>query len=172
MRYTTVIDISEIPEIYRNKNVSRLYFHLCLKAGYHDDDRDVIRLSVRGMTYGTGLSLSATRNAISQLMKHGLLEKTKDGMKVKKFLVEMPVSKRARTRKEIDPGKAVQKALEEESHSRLKAGEKTSWMQLYEYKMRQAKAGDKAAQQFVRDHAQQYKEQSEMIKKELENYDT
>lgn len=171
MRYTTVIDISEIPEIYRNKNVCRLYFHLCLKAGYHDDDRDTIRLSVRGMSYETGLSLSAIRNAIGQLLKHGLLEKTQAGMKVKKFLVEMPVSKRARTRKEIDPGKAVQKALEEESSSRIKAGEKTSWMQLYEYKTKAAKAGDKAAQQFVKDHAQQYKEQCEMIKKELENYD-
>lgn len=171
MRYTTVIDISEIPEIYRNKNVCRLYFHLCLKAGYHDDDRDIIRQSVRGMSYETGLSLSATRNAIAQLLKHGLLEKTSDSLKVRKFVVEMAISRRARTRKEIDPGKAVQKAMEEESSSRIKAGEKTSWMTLYEYKMRQAKAGDKAAQQFVKDHAEQYKEQSEMIKKELENND-
>ena len=171
MRYTTVIDISEIPEIYRNKNVCRLYFHLCLKAGYHDDDRDIIRLSVRGMSYETGLSLSATRNAIVQLLKYGLLEKTSGILKVRKFVVEMPISKRARTRKEIDPGKAVQKALQEETQDRMRAGEKTSWMKLYEYKMKAAKAGDKAAQQFVKDHAQQYKEQCEMIKKELENYD-
>ena len=171
MRYTTVIDISEIPEIYRNKNVCRLYFHLCLKAGYHDDDRDVVKLSIRGMAYETGLSLSAIRNAIGQLLKHGLLEKTGDSLKVRKFVVEMPISKRARTRKEIDPGKAVQKALQEETQDRMRAGEKTSWMKLYEYKMKAAKAGDKAAQKFVKDHAQQYKEQCEMIKKELESHE-
>lgn len=171
MRYTTVIDISEIPEIYRNKNVCRLYFHLCLKAGYHDDDRDVVKLSIRGMAYETGLSLSAIRNAIGQLLKHGLLEKTADSLKVRKFVVEMPISKRARTRKEIDPGKAVQKALQEETQDRMRAGEKTSWMKLYEYKMKAAKAGDKAAQKFVKDHAQQYKEQCEMIKKELESHE-
>ena len=171
MRYTTVIDISEIPEIYRNKNVCRLYFHLCLKAGYHDDDRDVVKLSIRGMAYETGLSLSAIRNAISQLLKHGLLEKTADSLKVRKFVVEMPISKRARTRKEIDPGKAVQKALQEETQDRMRAGEKTSWMKLYEYKMKAAEAGDKAAEKFVRDHAQQYKEQCEMIKKELESHE-
>ena len=171
MRYTTVIDISEIPEIYRNKNVCRLYFHLCLKAGYHDDDRDVVKLSIRGMSYETGLSLSATRNAIGQLLKHGLLEKTADSLKVRKFVVEMPISKRARTRKEIDPGTAVQKALEEESKDRMRAGEKTSWMGLYEYKMKAAKAGDKAAQKFVKDHAEQYKEQCEMIKKQRESHE-
>lgn len=171
MRYTTVIDVSEIPEIYRNKNVCRLYFHLCLKAGYHDDDRDVVKLSIRGMAYETGLSLSAIRNAIGQLLKHGLLEKTADSLKVRKFVVEMPISKRARTRKEIDPGKAVQKALQEETQDRMRAGEKTSWMKLYEYKMKSAKAGDKAAQKFVKDHAQQYKEQCEMIKKELESHE-
>lgn len=171
MRYTTVIDISEIPEIYRNKNVCRLYFHLCLKAGYHDDDRDVVKLSIRGMSYETGLSLSATRNAIGQLLKHGLLEKSADSLKVRKFVVEMPISKRARTRKEIDPGKAVQKALQEETQDRMRAGEKTSWMKLYEYKMNSAKAGDKAAQKFVKDHAEQYKEQCEMIKKELESHE-
>lgn len=171
MRYTTVIDISEIPEIYRNKNVCRLYFHLCLKAGYHDDDRDVVKLSIRGMSYETGLSLSAIRNAISQLLKYGLLEKTADSLKVRKFVVEMPISKRARTRKEIDPGKAVQKALQEETQDRMRAGEKTSWMKLYEYKMKAAKSGDKAAQKFVKDHAQQYKEQCEMIKKELQSHE-
>lgn len=171
MRYTTVIDISEIPEIYRNKNVCRLYFHLCLKAGYHDDDRDDVKLSIRGMAYGTGLSLSATRNAIQQLKKYGLLEQQNGGMKVRKFIVEAPISKRARKRKEIDTGTAIRDAMQEESTTRIKAGEKTSWMVMYEMKMKAARAGDNAAQKFVQDKADFYKQQCEMIKKELTSHE-
>lgn len=171
MRYTTVIDISEIPEIYRNKNVSRLYFHLCLKAGYHDDDRDDVKLSIRGMAYGAGLSLSATRNAVSQLMRHGLLEKKNGVLKVRKFIVDAPITKRARKRKEIDSGTAIRDAMQEETTTRIKAGEKTSWMVMYEMKMKAARSGDKDAQKFVKDKADFYKQQCEMIKKELEQHE-
>lgn len=167
MRYTTVIDISEIPEIYRNKNVCRLYFHLALKSGYHDDDRDIVHLSVRGMCYGTGLSLSAVRHALLVLEKHELLERVNGYWKVKKFVVEQTVTKRARKRREIDTGTAINEALNEERESRIKAGEKTSWMLLYEMRQRQAKNGDASAAKFVREHAQQYREQCEQLKNEI-----
>lgn len=171
MRYTTVIDISEIPDIYRNKNVSRLYFHLCLKAGYHDDDRDEVKFSIRRMAFSAGLSLSATRNAVLQLKKHGLLEQKNGVLKVRKFIVDAPITKRARKRKEIDTGTAVRDAMQEETTTRIKAGEKTSWMVMYEMKMKAARAGDKAAQKFVQDKADFYKQQCEMIKKELEQHE-
>lgn len=158
MRYTTVIDISEIPYIYRNKNVCRLYFHLCLKAGYHDDDRDIIRLSVRGMAYETGLSLSATRNAIAQLLKYGLLEKTADSLKVRKFVVEMPISKRARKRKDIDTGQAIARALEEEREDRIRTSDKSGYMVYYERQLEKSKTGDKDALRYVEKNKKLYEE--------------
>lgn len=103
MRYTTIIDISEIQDVYRNSNVRLVYLHLVLKSGYHDDDLDKIKLSVRGIMYGTGLSLSAVRHALQVLEKNGLLERRNGSTYVRKFLYQKAAKKRPKA-SEIDPG--------------------------------------------------------------------
>ena len=61
MRYTTVIDISEMPEVYKNSTARLIYLHMSLKAGYHDADRDLVKLSIRRLSSDVGVTVSATR---------------------------------------------------------------------------------------------------------------
>ena len=75
MRYTTIIDISQMGEIYRNQNVRLIYLHLALRSGYHDDDRDLTDISLRRLSMEAGLTVSATRHAIRILTKAGLLKR-------------------------------------------------------------------------------------------------
>ena len=100
MRYTTIIDITEQPEIYRNQKIRLLYLHLVLKSGFHDDDRDVCRKSIRSLAMETGLTVSSVRHALRQLKAFGLLKVQGDALVVTKFVLETPISKRARTKKE------------------------------------------------------------------------
>lgn len=86
MRYTTVIDITDFPQIYRNIHARLVYIHMALKAGYHDDDRDVCRLSIRNLAADVGITVSATRNALLQLEKSGLISKGSDCWIVKKWV--------------------------------------------------------------------------------------
>lgn len=95
MRYTTVIDISEYPAIYRNRNARLLYIHMALKAGYHDNDRDLLNTSIRMLAQQSGLTVSAVRHALQVLEGAGLL--TRDGFtwRVKKWVLEeKPTSRR------------------------------------------------------------------------------
>lgn len=96
MRYTTVIDISEFRSTYRNLNARLLYLHLALKSGYHDDDRDLITISIRRMASDAGLTVSAARHALATLEKDGLVKKTDDGrLKILKWIVaEVPTPRR------------------------------------------------------------------------------
>lgn len=86
MRYTTVIDITDYTQIYRNLNARLVYIHMALKAGYHDDDRDICRLSIRSLAADVGITVSATRNALLQLEKSGLISKSSDCWIVKKWV--------------------------------------------------------------------------------------
>lgn len=99
MRYTTIIDISEIPDIYRNINARLLYLHMCLRAGYHDDDRDICTCSIRSLAADCGLTFSATRHALAVLARAALIEKFGNAWKVKKFLLSTPISARPRSEK-------------------------------------------------------------------------
>lgn len=99
MRYTTIIDISEIPEIYRNTNARLIYFHLSLKSGYHDDDRDQVNISIRRLALETGITISATRHALKILKKHGLIIYQNDVLFVKKFVLDKSISPRIRSEK-------------------------------------------------------------------------
>lgn len=103
MRYTTVIDITEVIDVYRNKNARLVYLHLALKCGYQDSNRDLLNLSLRNLAVDVGLSLSATRHAARQLTAAGLL--SYDGKtstwQVKKWLApEVPTPRPKQTRKE------------------------------------------------------------------------
>lgn len=75
-------------ELYANKNIVLLYFHLCLKAGYHSDDRDILSISVRKLASECGITYAAARHGIAMLAKHKLLELMPDyKMKVCKFVM-------------------------------------------------------------------------------------
>lgn len=98
MRYTTVIDITDFPQIYRNIHARLVYIHMALKAGYHDDDRDNCRLSIRSLAADVGITVSATRNALLQLEKSGLISKSSDSWIVKKWVLqETPTSRTQKT---------------------------------------------------------------------------
>lgn len=101
MRYTTVIDISEITEIYKNPTVRLIYMHMCLKAGYHDVDRDLVKLSIRRLSADVGVTVSATRHALHQLERVGLLTREGDLWRVKKWVEEQQITTRAKTKREM-----------------------------------------------------------------------
>lgn len=101
MRYTTIIDISEIAEIYKNPTARLLYLHMSLKAGYHDVDRDLVRLSIRRLSADVGVTVSATRHALHQLERVGLLTREGDLWRVKKWVEEQQITTRAKTKREM-----------------------------------------------------------------------
>lgn len=101
MRYTTVIDISEITEIYKNPTARLLYLHMSLKAGYHDADRDLVRLSIRRLSADVGVTVSATRHALRLLERVGLLTREGDLWRVKKWVEEQQITTRAKTKREM-----------------------------------------------------------------------
>lgn len=94
MRYTTLIDISEVPEVYGNMNARLLYLHMVLKSGYHDDDRDTLRASFRQLAAAVGLTLSATRHALRILGASGLIQKEGEVWRVKKWIALSPPTPR------------------------------------------------------------------------------
>lgn len=94
MRYTTVIDISDMPEVYRNQAARLLYIHMALCAGYHDDDRDLVRQSLRVMAVRAGLTLSAVRHALGLLQRAGLVSREGEAWRVKKWFVDTPPTPR------------------------------------------------------------------------------
>lgn len=98
MRYTTVIDISEFPVVYRNMNARALYLHMALKSGWHDENRDQLAVSIRQLAAGVGLTVSATRHALAVLAKAQLIraDKEKKVWHVKKWHLDTPPSPRPR----------------------------------------------------------------------------
>ena len=103
MRYTTVIDISEFPAVYKNPNAVRLYIHMALRAGYHDDDRDLLARSVRQLSDDVGITKSAAEHALGVLGRAGLIAKDGTRWRVKKFVLEQKPT----PRKQSNTGAAV-----------------------------------------------------------------
>lgn len=176
MRYTTIIDVREIPEVYRNPNVRILYLHLVLLAGYHDNDRDVVRVSLRNLAAQTGLTLSATRHAIQLLIKWRLLLHRKSYFKVVKYVEESPISGRARTKKAQEAkNRATMEASrseEQEHHDQEEKAKvqaiydqgKTPFMEWYEKKLNDAAHGDADAQRIVNEKRAQYEAHKSNLK--------
>lgn len=168
MRYTTVIDIREIPEVYRNQNVRLLYLHLCLLAGYHDNDRDLVRISIRNLATSSGLTVSATRHAVKILVKWKILRVKGSIYRVRKYIEEGTITPRARTRKaaqvaenaKIEAADAMtREQSEEQSKAVLEtiyAQGKTPFMVWYEKKMEAAASGDVDALRIVEEKRAQY----------------
>lgn len=89
-----MIDISDMPEVYRNQAARLLYIHMALCAGYHDDDRDLVRQSLRVMAVRAGLTLSAVRHALGLLQRAGLVSREGEAWRVKKWFVDTPPTPR------------------------------------------------------------------------------
>lgn len=119
MRYTTVIDISEIPEVYRNTQARILYLHLALRSGYHDDDRDQVVTSIRRCALETGMSTSACRHAIRQLERAQLLSRNGGTWKVKKWVQEAAVTPRAKTKRAME--EQIQRLERQRQEAQLEA---------------------------------------------------
>lgn len=94
MRYTTIIDISAIPDIYRNRNVTLLYLHLCLKSGYYDYNRDAYKRSIRGLALETNMSVSAIRHALKTLLKFKLIAQKDGVIMVRKYIADQTITPR------------------------------------------------------------------------------
>lgn len=116
MRYTTIIDITEIPELWRNANASRVYLYMTLRSGYHDDDRDQLRVSLRRLAMETGCSVAATRHALQMLVKYQLLLKDGDKWRVRKFVLEQKPT--PRTQKNTAPADSSMSRLIDEQRAR------------------------------------------------------
>ena len=98
MRYTTILDLRDWPALYKNHNVRLIYLHLVLSAGYHDDNRDLCRISLRRLEADSGLTLSAVRHALQVLEKNRLIKRTQQGIMVAKWLKEPTITPRQRKR--------------------------------------------------------------------------
>lgn len=102
MRYTTTIDITELPQVYRNINARLLYLHMTLKCGYHDDDRDMLDASIRTLAADVGITIAATRHALVVLERAQLVKKEGSRWRVTKWLMSPEISKRVQRKKNID----------------------------------------------------------------------
>lgn len=120
MRYTTIIDISEYPSIYHNPRARLVYLHLALKAGYHEEDRDICLLSIRRLAADVGLTISATRHALAVLERAQLIERFGISWRVRKFVLSTPISPRARSQKKQKEFevRAYEEAQQKERESR------------------------------------------------------
>ena len=117
MRYTTIIDLSEYPQLYRSANARLLYLHLVLKSGYHDDDRDLIDCSLRRLSMETGLTLSAVRCALDALLKYNLVTRQGPLLQVRKFVLERSITPRSKSRKQ-EQLDAAEAQIQMERHAR------------------------------------------------------
>lgn len=151
MRYTTIIDIYNTP-IWRSSSARLIYLYMCLKCGYHNDDRDIIKISLRELSARLGLTLSAVRCALSLLISQGLI--TSAGVsayKVTKWAEPKEISRRKTKREKeiarIDEVRQQEKAMEKakrEEEIKQAAG-KSSYQLRIERLQAAAAEGDQAA---------------------------
>lgn len=168
MRYTTIIDITEMPDIYHNVNCRLIYLHLVLKSGYHDNDRDIIRTSLRRIAADTGVTISAARHAISSMERSGLLKRQGDVWIIRKWIAEQPITTRAKTQRQQ---RAIEAAAQRDQEAAARAQEmevarirresqwaagKNSFMIWYENELAKADAGDLEAAKTIERHRNTY----------------
>lgn len=179
MRYTTVIDISEYGQVYKSVNCRLVYLHLCLKAGYHDDDRDIVDVSIRNLAMRVGITVSAARHALAMLEKSGLLTRSGGVMIIKKWCEQKPVTKRqsigkttdrqvamAEERRRIEERQAEKERREEQERQELAMKGKSSFMVYYENMVEKARQGDLRAAEIVQKRRAMYEREVERMKSE------
>ena len=168
MRYTTIIDITEYPVVYKNHNVQLVYLYLCLKSGYHDHDRDLIEISIRGLAANVRLSIAATRHALDVLQRYKLLSRQGSLWLVKKWVVQESISARPKTaRQQRAAENEARRQMEREAAERQEqverikreqqyASGRTPFMIWYEQKLKEAEAGDPDALRSVNSNKAMY----------------
>lgn len=179
MRYTTVIDISDYRQVYKSANCRLVYLHLALKAGYHDDDRDIVDVSIRNLAMRVGISVSAARHALAMLEKSGLLTRSGGVMIVKKWCEQKPVSKRQSTQQPTDRQAAMaeeRRRIQERQEEKQRRDEqerrefasrgKSSFMVYYEAQIEKARQGDPDAAEIVKKRRAMYEQEVERMKQE------
>lgn len=145
MRYTTIIDIREFPQIYRNDHAKLVYLHLVLVSGYHDEDRDQTPISIRQICYDTGLSLSAVRHSLKVLISAGLLSRSGINWTVKKFVLDKPISPRIRSEKKRSAAENLERErIIKEEQSQREKEEKRRYQE-------EIKAGKNPLKEMVKD---------------------
>ena len=163
MRYTTIIDISEQRDLYRNVNVRLVYLHLVLKSGYHDHDRDQVKISYRSLAADSGLTVSAVRHAINVLIKWRMLIRKDDAWIVRKWCQEQPITTRAKSSKEakkraqeqaVIDERERQRAMDEENRKRrdAEAGERDNYIEFVRKQQQLAAEGDLDAIAWLKAH--------------------
>lgn len=162
MRYTTLIDIRDQPAVYRNINCRLVYMHLALRAGYHDNDRDVCNVSLRQLAREVGITLSACRHALSVLDRAKLVARQGTLLIVRKWTIEGPITPRAKTAKQQKQQQAADQAaaIQEQRRRHRQASEEqyrqqytdgpTAFRIYFEEMKKKAEAGDIEAQAFVK----------------------
>lgn len=151
MRYTTIIDIFDTPA-WRSSSARLVYFYMCLKCGYHDDDRDIIKISLRELSARLSLTLSAVRCALSLLISQGLIASSgPSAYKVTKWAEPKEISRRKTKREkeiaQIDEIRQQEKEMEKakrEEEIKQAAG-KSSYQLRIERLQAAAAKGDQAA---------------------------
>lgn len=144
MRYTTVIDISQIPMVYRNVNARILYYHLAMIAGYHDIDRDLVDISIRRLAMGAGLTVSATRHALGILTRAGLLAKQGQIYIVKKWVEEQTITTRPKTARQ-------QQQLAQAAAARAERERQAKELEIESIRRQQQQASGKSSLQLWRE---------------------
>ncbi len=153
MRYTTIIDITEIPQISKNRNAVDIYVTACLKCGYHDYDRDCWRRSYRDIADDLGITLSACRHALATLEKYHLITREDDHWRVTKYVETQTISKRPKKSSAADSAAAQEReaasarmreeaALRAAEKARVAAGGKTQYQLYIDTLKEKAAAGD------------------------------
>lgn len=179
MRYTTVIDITEYRQIYKSANCRLVYLHLALRAGYHDDDRDIVDISIRNLAMRVGITVSAARHALAMLEKSGLLTRSGGVMIVRKWCEQKPVTKRqpsqlpadrqaamADERRRIQERQEEKQRREEQERQDLERRGKSSFMVYYEAQLEKARQGDPEAAEIVKKRRAMYEQEVERMKQE------
>lgn len=183
MRYTPIIDITTIPELWSNNNIVRLYYYMAMVAGYHAQDMDIVDVSIRSLALRVGITVSATRNALRQLAKYHLITRQGNLWKVMKVIPGQTYTKRKkqptaeqqaaeRQREQLITAQAEERARQDaEIQSYYDKG--TSPMEVYlEDLKRRAEAGDPEAIPIWNRRAKDYqriKEQREAARAALAN---
>lgn len=176
MRYTTIIDLSEFPLLYKSPGIRLVYLHLALRSGYRDDDRDLLQISIRTLARETGLTIAAARHALLQLEKFELIKRCGPMWQVKKFVIEKQITRRAQTKNQEREQAAAQireqerqrrekqQAEYDKQRAALEAQGKTSFMVYYEEQLEQAKQGDPTAIQFVTNEKKTYEAHAQQVR--------
>lgn len=169
MRYTTIIDVRNL-SWYRNPSARLVYIHLVMTAGWHDDDRDIARISYRRLAIEVGLTLSATRHALHQLTTTGMITAIDKGWTVKKWEIPKditPLQKVIKGKKSQQVlaaagtgSRDTMEKLEQERQERkaLATSGKSQFMLYYEDRLVKANNGDAEALAAVERYKALYEE--------------